>query len=311
VPYSEILAEHHRLSMPVYLEVNPDNRMITALLIPMPGKVVAFSGDSSGNITFRLDNSATKFVFPRSHPDYHDWARILREAQFDGSTVLVTETELPPEIVDIRLAENPTEPALPSAPALPPPVGSVTSDRAMGLFELASSQSCLPLDPVAPCIPFLYPRNGCHARAHEMCRLFLAAGVQPAKIWNYCVDMKNPLVVKTPNAPTCQVEWVFHVAPTLQVQISGRPGTQTMVLDPSLFPKGPVTPAEWHGVQGAPDSILVFTSMDPFQPPVPHGIITDPTYVRTIHQLAIYRGKFKVMVAKAGPPPYKNCPGSS
>jgi len=310
--HKEILTELQRVGLSVYAEVDAASRTITNLLIPLQGIVVALTRDSSGDVTFELDNSARPLAFQKVNPDYPDWLNVLQEAQLDGVPVLVTESEPGAEIVDIRRAEIPPEPALHLAAAvapapLPAAGGPVTPERAAEMFELAASSSCDALAPTASCIPFLYPDDGCHARAHEMCRLIIEAGEQPAKVWNYSRNGTHPLVVQTPNSPACKVKWSLHVAVTLQVQAPGEPDSQTLVLDPSLFPMGPVSVAAWQAAQGDPNSCLLFTSPDPFLPPVPGGVKTDPRYTKTDQELARYRLALKHQAARIGPPPYA-CP---
>jgi len=308
--YADILAEIKQQRLPVYVEVDPQNKRITALEIPVPGKVAALSVDPSGEIAFRLDSSTRFFTLEPGNPHARHWLHVLHDAQIDGTTVLVTETEVEPEIVDIRRVENPTEPALLTlatiAPAdRPAVIRPVTPERAAALFEMVAARSCQPRTPIAPCIPFLYPRDGCHARAHEMCRLMIAAGEQPAKVWNY----SDRLVVKTPNEPRCEAAWGFHVAPTLEVQTAGGVEPQTQVIDPSLFCE-PVPVASWQAAQGDPTSILAYTSSDPFLPPKPADVETDPTNSKTNQALAIYRSKLRLRSARIGPPPYPKCLGS-
>jgi hypothetical protein len=110
------------------------------------------------------------------------------------------------------------------------------------MFDLVAHKVCCPATAAAPCIPFNYPDDGCWGRAHEMCRLMLAAGITPNKVWIF-----GNLRAASQNNPNCQVLWGWHVAPTLSV------GGETYVIDPALF-NGPVTQATWAGVQG--DRIL-------------------------------------------------------
>src|ERR1700682_3926741 len=110
---------------------------------------------------------------------------------------------------------------------MPPPV---SIQRAQQLSPLVRARLCCPASAPAPCIPFLYPDDGCWARAHEMCRLMIADGAQPEKVWIY-----GNLRVNSQNKPNCLVDWGWHVAPTLQVNTGG--GIQTWVIDPSLFPQ--------------------------------------------------------------------------
>src|SRR6185295_10983365 len=129
--------------------------------------------------------------------------------------------------------------------------------KAQEVFDALKATSCDPLSVPAPCIPFLYPDDGCWARAHEMCRLMIADGAQPEKIWIFGTLPPGgiseytdpPLHVISPNKPECDVRWYWHVAPTLQVTTGS--GTETWIIDPSLFP-GPVPKATWVAEQRDP-----------------------------------------------------------
>jgi hypothetical protein len=46
-----------------------------------------------------------------------------------------------------------------------------------------SATSCNPTAVAPPCIPFLFPDNGCWGRAHEMRRLMTNMGIYPRKVW--------------------------------------------------------------------------------------------------------------------------------
>src|SRR5437867_3392920 len=133
---------------------------------------------------------------------------------------------------------------------------AISFQRARELFELVNARVCCPADAPAPCIPFDFPDDGCWGRAHEMCRLIQAAGADPEKVWIY-----GRLRVATANNPACEVRWGWHVAPTLQVDVSG--AIETYVIDPSLFLE-PVPQATWAGVQGDPGAVLVPTDASVF-----------------------------------------------
>ena len=51
------------------------------------------------------------------------------------------------------------------------------------IFNAMAATSCDPLTVPVPCIPFRYPDDGCWARASEMCRLMIAMGRSPGKVW--------------------------------------------------------------------------------------------------------------------------------
>lgn len=178
-------------------------------------------------------------------------------------------------------------------------MGTVTLARARELFDLVNAKVCCPGSPAAPCIPFLFPDDGCWGRAHEMCRLIIAAGETPQKIW-----IQGALRVTSKNKPDCTVMWGWHVAPTLQVS-SGGPA-QTYVIDPSLF-DGPVTQATWVSVQGVTNPTLT-----PTGPEIFHLFFEpqrfDPTYTHTNQVLSDYRDELRLRsVSASGPPPYPNC----
>src|SRR5689334_19617556 len=178
---------------------------------------------------------------------------------------------------------------------------AVTPQRAQQLFTLVSARLCCPASPSAPCIPFLYPDDGCWGRAHEMCRLMIADGADPEKVWIY-----GNLRVSSPNKPNCLVTWNWHVAPTLQVSTPS--GVQTWVIDPSLF-TGPVPRATWAGIQGDPAAVLEPSTASIFyRGRGGAGAVTDPAYTQTNVVLARYRDFLRLRSAEpAGPPPYVNC----
>ena len=174
---------------------------------------------------------------------------------------------------------------------------SVTLQRAQQLFALCDAQICCPCSTPGSCIPFLYPDDGCWGRAHEMCRLMIADGAAPEKVW-----IQGSLNVASHNKPNCLVGWNWHVAPTLQVDINGTP--ETYVIDPSLFNE-PVTLATWKGLQGDPSASLTPSSADIFYL---FTNLTDPTYSQTNIVLADHRTKLRLRSAGTdGPPPYISC----
>jgi hypothetical protein len=176
-------------------------------------------------------------------------------------------------------------------------MSSVSLQRAQELFALCNSQICCPCSTPGACIPFLYPDDGCWGRAHEMCRLMIADGAAPEKVW-----IQGNLNVASKNKPDCLVQWNWHVAPTLQVVING--SLQDYVIDPSLFDE-PVPLATWKGLQGDPSATLTPTSADIF---LIFGNVTDPTYAQTNTVLANYRTILRLRSAGSdGPPPYTSC----
>ena len=164
-----------------------------------------------------------------------------------------------------------------------------------------NATSCDPLAVPPPCIPFLYPDDGCWARAHEMCRLMLGMGVRPKKVW---IEANTLLHVNTRNNPACFVEWGWHVAPTLCVRGPLFFQSQEMVIDPSLFTT-PVSKSTWKGVQGDPGATLTDTDGSIYWL---WGSGTDPAYTQTNYYLNVYRLALQARAVWAGPPPYAICP---
>jgi len=174
---------------------------------------------------------------------------------------------------------------------------SITLQQAQQLFDAMNVLTCDPLNAASPCIPYMYPFNGCWARAHQMCRLMLAQGVTPQKVWNYGV-----LTVKSANSSNCTVNWAWHVAPIVAVDLGT--GPQSYVIDPSIFSE-PVPQSVWVSVQGDPNATqqvtgwTVYSSWHPVDP-YPYDQ-TDPWLDA---DLSFYRN---ALHNESPPPPYPVC----
>lgn len=315
----EILEDLRKIGAPVYVEVHTETNVIIRLLIPMVVKVVGISEAKDDEIHVELEISHARHVLKRSAPDFDEILKTLRAAKENKTLMIITETDKH-EIIDVR-----PFPAEFKLPTLSPPTKSfptppkkifnfwwwlgctnaVSEGQALAMFNMVSAKTCDPLTVPPPCIPFLYPDDGCWARAHEMYRLMLAAGVTSRKVWIY-----GSLHVKTKNNPNCQVFWGWHVAPTVCVKGSGWLGwffRTEKVIDPSLFTQ-PVSKATWKSVQGDPNAQLVGTDGSVYYRSYNGATQTDPNYVNTNYYLAIYRMMLKNRSLQFGPPPYANCP---
>ncbi|HMF90724.1 MAG TPA: protein-glutamine glutaminase family protein [Candidatus Angelobacter sp.] len=308
----EILEQLRQLRAPVYLEVRPESKEITRLLIPLVTRVSNVS-ESGADFEVDLQASHARHQVKRKNPDFAQLLETLRAAREKNATLIVTEAD-DHEIIDARPSEVESN-LRPGAIPTPGKEGPgwfrrlcrrwfgclccVTPKRAQELFDLCSATTCNPLTVPAPCIPFLYPDDGCWARAHEMCRLMIAAGAKPRKVW---IDGK--LRVNTKNNPNCFVKWGWHVAPIICVRRRRFGQSENMVIDPSLFTT-PVTEATWKGVQGDPNATLTETAASVYWR---NAIPTDPNYVDTNFRLAFYRLQLKNRSLQFGPPPYAFCP---
>lgn len=307
----EILERLRRMRAPVYIELRPENRGITRLLIPLVTRVTKTTESPDG---FRVDLEAShaRHLLRRNSPALRELLEALRAAAESRTWLAVTESDNH-EIVDVR-----PWPRVPSRPeqVLREPLGllkwihrwwcrlfryccCVSPTRAQQLFDLVNAKTCDPLTVPPPCIPFLYPDDGCWARAHEMCRLMLAAGAWPRKVW-----IDGNLHTLTKNNPDCYVEWGWHVAPTLCVRL-GFWHAENMVIDPSLFTT-PVSEPTWKGVQGDPNATLTPTAASVYWR---NYMPTDPGYLDTNFRLDFYRLQLmNRSLLPAGPPPYAFCP---
>jgi hypothetical protein len=311
----------------VYVEVDPETSTLTRLLIPHVARVVGIQPLDAGVLAVQLDMSHGRHLLRQSAANFAELERQLRDAFRSGVPVVVTEDDAH-QIIDVRrftaAAEGQLPPFLPfPRPELPRPIPwpircirdlflwiwcwrwpwwwfrCATPAKAQQVFDAMNATSCNPLTVPPPCIPFLYPDDGCWGRAHEMCRLMINMGLKPRKVW-----IQGSLYVSTKNNPSCGVWWGWHVAPTLCVRGPGLFAHHDEVIDPSLFAI-PVTKAGWKSVQGDPSATLTDSDASIFYL---WGSVTDPTYTSTNQVLATYRLYLQNRSLQVGPPPYANCP---
>ena len=316
--YAGILDELSRRRLPVYLELDAGSSAVIRLLIPRVSRIAAVREAEGGSLDVELEYSQARHVLERQVPDFAEMERLLVDAASSHQVLLLTEED-DHRIFDVRLpGAGPDVPVPPPAAPRRPTGwlrallgrlcrwlcwpwwrGCISMQRAAQAFTAMSATSCDPLTVPPPCIPFLYPDDGCWGRAHQMRRLMVAGGLNPRKIW-----IQGQLKANTRNNPNCYVRWNWHVAPTLCVRRWWFFWLQTMVIDPSLFSM-PVPLAAWKGVQGDPSATLTDSDGSIFYL---WGNVTDPTYTQTDQVLASYRLQLQLRSLQIGPPPYANCP---
>jgi Glutaminase len=318
--FINILEGLSKQSMPVYLEIDPGTSGITRLLVPFVTRITSITQIDIGVLGVEIEYSHGRHVLRKSYSDdFDELKKQIEEAIKSERPVILTEDDAH-NIIDITFfTPGPDEPPLPRfpGPKFPPMVWwwlllhwiwhwhiwpwwwfrCISLTKAQQVFDAMKATTCDPLTVPVPCIPFLYPDDGCWGRAHEMCRLMINMGRSPRKVW-----IQGWLYVSTKNNPNCGVHWGWHVAPTLCVRKRWF-HTQEMVIDPSLF-NTPVTKATWKGIQGDPAATLTDSAASQFQ----LGGATDPTYSQTNIVLATYRLKLQTRALQFGPPPYANCP---
>jgi len=324
-----VLEGLRKMRQPAYLEIDPATSAITRLLIPYVTQVAELRAIDAG-LEVRLSNSHAGHVLRRAGPDFGEFERTLGEALRDGRVLIVTDDDAH-DIVDVRPFTPGPDGDLPPLPPFPEPQPArwpwpirwllelwrwplwpwwwfkfrcVSSLRAQQVFDAMAATTCNPLAVPPPCIPFMYPDDGCWGRAHEMCRLMLGMGVRPQKVW---INAVGPLLkANTRNHPQCFVQWSWHVAPTICVRRRRFvfPWSEQQVIDPSLFTT-PVSKATWKGVQNNPNATLTDTDWTFFR----QSGETDPTFSKTDGVLATYRLQLQLRSqSPAGPPPYAYCP---
>jgi Glutaminase len=308
---------------------------IGRLYAPHVSPVTAVRPHEEGGLAVDLGFSHATHTLRTEQPGFDAMRRVLEDVAGTGRMVIVTEDDVR-GILDVRLSD--VGPAPPAAYERPRPVTllerlrawwnefilwlncgcwfpmslfrSISATQAQQVFDDLAVRSCAPLTASAPCIPFLFPWDGCWGRAHEMCRLMRADGLRPCKVW-----ITGGLRVDTANSNTCYVQWGWHVAPVLCVRDSGKWWSwfrvRSMVFDPALFTT-PVTHAQWKGVQGDPGATLTESSWTIFYL---WGTTTnntwstrlDPGFVQTNDVLDYYRTALLLHATQYGPPPYP-CP---
>jgi hypothetical protein len=319
--FAQILDGLSKRRRPAYIEIDPATSAIVRLLIPHVTRVVGIRPIDKGMLGVELEFSHARHVLPSDAADFDQLEQQLREALRVGAPVVLTESDAH-EIIDVRNFVPGPEGQAPPFPKLPPwktrPWGlrellliwrwpwwpwwwfrCISMARAQQVFDAMGATSCNPLNVPPPCIPFLYPDDGCWARAHEMCRLMIDQGLSPRKVW-----IQGGLYVSTKNSPDCGVWWQWHVAPTLCVRGPRWYQAQRMVIDPSLFTT-PVSQATWKGVQGDPNATLTDSTAAIYYL---WGSVTDPNYAQTNQYLADFRLQLQNRAIQFGPPPYANCP---
>ena len=321
-----------RQGRPVAFELDLEDRIVR-LFTPHVSQVISLREIDRGVLSVDLAASHGRHTLRDSHPDYAALTETLGRAIESGATVILTEDDshdvLDVQVIDeggppLVLRDRPRKSFLARIADIYRsfihwitcwcsfPWGlfrAVSPSKAQQMFDDLAARSCDPLTVPAPCIPFLYPDDGCWGRAHEMCRLIVEERMKPCKVW-----IEGSLHVNTVNNPNCEVWWGWHVAPTHCVRGSGLFGffkIRSMVFDPALFTT-PVTKTQWKGVQGDPTATLTNSSWTIFylwgtSTNNTWSTLTDPSYTQTNSVLAYYRISLQNRAVQFGPPPY-SCP---
>ena len=313
VIWANVLDLQRKNNKPVYVEIDPETQIITELLVPEASRVMSVGTQGEGDVDVTFFTSQARHYLRRGNPDFQQMLDALQKAYDNKTAILVTATRHDYEIIDVRpLPKAPGAETL--GPSSPPPVDpDVSLQRAQELFDLMSSKSCDACNASCSnyphCIPFKHAYDGCYARAHEMCRLMMAEGEAPEKVWIYGV-----LHVDTANVHDCGVGWSWHVAPTLMVTTTSGGTAEKYVIDPSTCTT-PVTVAAWKALQHDTNATLRYSTWEPFWSDwysYPESQwsslgINDPSFSQTNTYLEMKCNFLQQDCVDYGPPPYE-CP---
>jgi hypothetical protein len=301
--WARMIDEQRKAGLPVYAEIDPESGVVTNLRIPRLFKVEGIDTLEHGDLLVHLNPSHAGHFLLQTEPDFEPMRGVLEAALADGSEVLVTETRDAHEIIEVRKpAPSVTPPAEPPLPLPDDP--PVSETRAGQVFDNMRAESCDPCNPAGDCITFLFPDDGCWIRAHMMSHLMRDGGPDttvnpaedPAKVW---IRFGSCVNVASVNNPYCHVCWGWHVAPTLDVNLSGG-GTEKWVFDPSVSP-APESEIAWRARQGYPGASLTDTGWTSYNWETD---LTPVSFAQASQHLNYYRNELADRCFEVGPPPY-------
>lgn len=285
--WSVTLRRWPRYGLPVYVEAEDDSRLVGKLVTPDVKRVASIESEPrEGRLKVVPHATPIFYYLSTQHERFGELRDLLLVAARTSEPLLFfIDPESPlndDRILDVRRAEGevPVDDPLPG--------GEEDEEDSAGSLDLPAAESfdataadVLDLAPPAPPalrlsvsegearflfddlhtnhqIPFCYIRDCCKARAHKMCSIIRAGGVEVRKVWNYGSGTlattdealwTDTLSVETPQGT---LNWKFHTAPLIQVRLTDGE-VVARVLDPSTL-DGPATIEEWRGLQSDPGS---------------------------------------------------------
>lgn len=289
---------------PVYIESETDTQVITELAVPEAALVwhISDNDNDSDRLAVAFHTASAQHYLRRNHPQFDLFLQRLQQAKTSGNRVLVTASMLDFDILDVRempaifhksFDSNESETPLFSNEL--PDLAPVSMQRAIELFAILQTESCVPCHASGTCVPFKYPSNGCWIRAHLMSFALRENGAEPGKIW---IDGK--LQTHSMNVPNCLVSWAWHVASVLLViQPDGQ--KLPMVLDPSMSSE-PILPETWKAMMRDHDSRLRYSDWTQYG----HygGEASKEVAESDMKPFQLYLNQ---MCAQYGPSPYSQC----
>lgn len=292
-----------------FLDIDRDTRELTALAIPTTGGIGALDEEPNGDVFVQLVGSSRIFVLKPAEPGFIAMRDTLRNAAAEPAIVSVRMRQFSDEIVDVRRigpfeGTQRTEGLL-FGDALVATLTPVDESVGRKLFDFLAGDICDPNAILQPCMPFAFPDDGCQGRAHVMCQKLSTASeerpdlpdVLSGKIWRHG-RLNEAYEVGTPNAPTCNVRWLFHCAPLIRLT-----DDTLRVLDPALF-KEPKPPEEWENRQTTTGTRMISDKAVYYRRRPDSPIFFDHLFDHSRLTIGAARASFDERVENFGPPPY-------
>ena len=231
---------------PGYFVLNTE-RQIKDVQVPVSGKVTSLRPVTGGGWSVTTTGSATRFtIYRRSDPENFAFLEehatvgvaLVRDRR-RGLDVHAIPSGFVSRTPDYEDLQRTGREVLEGTSVLD------SEKDVIDIFNELVAETCGLPTPSAGCIPFLYPHDGCEARAHRMAEILRdrKESITVAKAWQF----GGGLVFETDNAECHFVEWGHHTAVFLRVKANKK--NEIRVLDPSMF-TGPVTHSDWYNAMG-------------------------------------------------------------
>jgi len=102
----EVLESRRETGQPAYVEIDPETRWITSLLLPREFTVTAIRDAEADALEIELEISHARHYLRRDHPRFAEMHKILEDARRKKMPVLVTESLDGTAIIDVRVWQS-------------------------------------------------------------------------------------------------------------------------------------------------------------------------------------------------------------
>lgn len=299
--YADILKDSLKSREPVAVEFF-GAQPVSRILLPQVRRIADVTEiRPNEGLVVRAAGSSIPFLLP-GHLR-RTFEESLRSAAQAKQELLVTDDPDTHEILDVQ----PLDPDTRSSRSLDEQAegerATAASEKLTSLLDVLRVRDVFNELSSQADIPFDYPDEGCTARAHKMFRLLSEQGIQCSKIWNFGregdrAQIDQDLNFYTLNHPKGYVEWMFHVAVLVSVELPSKKRTR-MVLDPCMFDR-PVRVAEWVSLQHDSAAVLQVTRPEIYRHWLLEDIEYDPFLEKTLSELSVYSKRRNVRTRSLG-----------